>query len=62
MKYYVLSDVHGYYDEMISALENAGFFKETEPHKVILCGDMMDRGQGALKVQEFLWSSFERKS
>jgi hypothetical protein len=53
VKYYVLSDVHGYYEEMVSALENAGFFNETEPYKVILCGDMMDRGQSALKVQEF---------
>lgn len=54
MKYYVVSDVHGFYTEMIAALKEKGFFEDTEPHKLIVCGDMMDRGQEAAKMQEFM--------
>lgn len=54
MKYYVVSDIHGYYDELIKALTDAGWFEETEPHKLIVCGDMMDRGEQAVLLQEFM--------
>lgn len=57
MKYYVVSDVHGFYTELIEALTEAGFFKDEEekiPHKLIVCGDMMDRGLEAVKMQEFM--------
>ena len=53
MKYYVLADVHGFYSPMKAALEENGFFEDTEPHKVILCGDMLDRGKEAEKTVQF---------
>ena len=53
MKYYVLADVHGFYSPMRAALEGKGFFEDTEPHKVILCGDMLDRGKEAGKTVQF---------
>lgn len=54
MKYYVVADVHGFYSEMIKALTEAGFFNETEPCKVIVCGDLLDRGKEANKMIEFM--------
>ena len=54
MRYYVVSDVHGFYTHLIEALENAGFFEDKEPHKLIVCGDMMDRGNEAVEMQEFM--------
>lgn len=54
MKYYVVTDVHGFFTQMKTALENAGFFSGTEPHRLIVCGDMMDRGSEALQMQEFM--------
>lgn len=54
MKYYVVSDVHGYFSLMKQALQEKGFFDDKEPHKLILCGDMLDRGEEALEVQEFM--------
>ena len=54
MKYYVIADPHGYYDLMMSALENSGFFRETRPCKLIVCGDLMDRGEGTLEMQRFM--------
>ena len=54
MRYYVTADVHGYFSELESALANAGFFKDREPHKLIVCGDLYDRGGEAAKLQEFI--------
>lgn len=54
MKYYALADVHGYFTEMKSALERAGYFEDKGPKKIVICGDLFDRGDEALKVQEFV--------
>ena len=54
MRYYVTADVHGYFTELKEALTNAGFFEDTGPHKLIICGDLFDRGNEALQLQEFL--------
>ena len=60
MKYYVVSDIHGFYTPMVEALTEAGFFEDKEPHKLIVCGDMFDRGLTALKVQEFMLDLLNR--
>lgn len=54
MKYYVVADVHGYYTHLMDALENARFFAETAPHKLVICGDLMDRGGEARQMQAFV--------
>ena len=53
MKYYVVSDVHGFYTHWVNALKLAGFFEEKEPCKVVVCGDLLDRGPEAVKTVEF---------
>lgn len=54
MKYYVVADIHGFFDELIIALDEKGFFTDAEPHKLIVCGDLFDRGTQALKLQKFI--------
>ena len=54
MRYYVVSDVHSFYDELISALTEKGFFEDNEPHKLIVCGDLFDRGSQSKQLQEFI--------
>ena len=54
MKYYVTADVHGYFRELMDALTKAGFFEDQGPHKLIVCGDLYDRGAEALPLQEFI--------
>lgn len=54
MKYYVTADVHAYFTELNTALRRCGYFEDTEPHKLIICGDLYDRGTEALQLQEFL--------
>ena len=60
MKYYVTADVHGFFSELKAALEMAGFFEDREPHKLIICGDLFDRGSEALKMQEFILNLLAR--
>ena len=54
MRYYVTADVHGYFNELKVALAGKGFFEDKEPHKLIVCGDLYDRGTEALQLQEFI--------
>ncbi len=60
MKYYVSADIHGFYDEFISSLEEAGYFKDEDEHKLILLGDLFDRGRGACKLEAFIKELIEK--
>ena len=44
MKYFVVADVHGFYDEMKAALDAAGFDETNPNHTLVSCGDAIDRG------------------
>ncbi len=54
MKYYCIADPHGFYDEMIFALKEKGFFEEKLPYKLIICGDILDRGPKPKEICDFL--------
>ena len=54
MKYYVTADTHGFFDELQEALDREGFFTDAKPHKLIVCGDLFDRGAQALQLQQFI--------
>ena len=56
MRYFVMSDIHSFYDEMKLALDNAGFNKENSEHILIICGDIFDRGDQTLEVLNFIKS------
>ena len=54
MRYYVVADTHGFFTEMIDALIEKGFFEDNEPHKLIVCGDLLDRGSQAKDIEKFI--------
>lgn len=54
MKYYVVADVHGFYTELMSVLKEKGYFEDKNPHKLIICGDIFDRGLEAKQMQDFV--------
>lgn len=60
MKYYITSDVHGFYDELKTALQAAGYFDDTAPHKLVILGDLFDRGSQAKELQEFILKLIEK--
>ena len=45
MKYFIVADVHGFYDEMISALREKGFDRDNPNHCFVSLGDLLDRGR-----------------
>ena len=51
---FCLSDVHGFFDEMIKALDDAGFDKENNSHIFVHCGDLLDRGEKPLECLKFV--------
>ena len=56
MKYFVISDVHSFYLEMLSSLKESGFDKKNPNHTLIVCGDIFDRGDKSVEVYKFLKS------
>ena len=59
MRYYVAADVHGFYTQFHTALEEAGYFADPGPTKLLFLGDLFDRGREALKLQDFLLRRME---
>lgn len=55
-KFFCISDVHGFYNEMVEALDKAGFDSNNEEHCVISCGDHLDRGRQPRQVMNYLMS------
>ena len=54
MRYYVVADIHGFYNELVEALNEAGYFNDVTPHKLVVCGDLFDRGKQAKELQSFI--------
>jgi hypothetical protein len=53
-KFFIMSDIHGFYDEMKSALDKSGFDENNPEHWVVTCGDHFDRGPKPLEVLRYL--------
>lgn len=56
MKYFAISDIHGFYEPMMQSLHKAGYRKNNPDHILIVCGDIFDRGPDSVKVYKFLKS------
>lgn len=53
-KYFVSSDIHGFYDEWMESLNKTGFDKNNPDHKIIVCGDLFDRGNQPKEIINFI--------
>jgi len=60
MKYFVSSDIHGFYNEWIKSLKEKQFNINNPEHKIIICGDLFDRGKEAVELQKFILELMER--
>lgn len=56
MKYFVCADIHGFYDEWQTALKENGFDINNPHHKIIVCGDLFDRGRQPREIIKFILS------
>jgi serine/threonine protein phosphatase 1 len=55
---YVLSDIHGYYEQMIASLKNVDL--ENQENRIIFLGDYVDGGSDSCKVLYYIKSLYER--
>lgn len=56
MKYFVISDVHGFFSLMKEALDEAGYDPHNPDHFLISCGDLFDRGNEAAALLDYVTS------
>ena len=56
MKIIAVSDIHGHYTELLTALDGAGYKKDDPDQLLVVCGDCFDRGKENKKVFDFLLS------
>ena len=61
MKYFVVSDIHGFYQPLVKALSEAGYQEDNPNHTLIVLGDIFDRGREPLQVYNFLKSIPEER-
>lgn len=54
MKYFVVSDIHSFFDEFKKAIDEAGFDPTNESHRLIICGDLFDRGSQPVELIRYL--------
>ena len=60
-KLFIFSDVHSFYDELMTALNEAGFEYDNADHIVVSCGDLCDRGSQPKEVLTFINSLPEER-
>lgn len=53
-KYFVISDVHSFYNEMMKALEEVSFDINNPNHIFVSCGDLLDRGKSPVECLKFI--------
>ena len=53
-KYFVTSDVHGYYDILMNELKKCGWEQNNPDHIFISCGDLLDRGSQPKECLQFV--------
>lgn len=60
-RYFVIADVHGFYDLMVKALNEAGFDYENPNHILISLGDLTDRGPQPVECIEYVMGLPEKR-
>lgn len=59
-KFFVTSDVHSFFSIFQQALLDKGFEIDNPEHKLIVCGDLFDRGDQTVELFEFVKSLGDR--
>lgn len=54
MKIFAISDMHSYLTPTLKALKDAGWDENNPNHKIVVCGDALDRGNETAEMVEWL--------
>lgn len=61
MEYFIVSDIHGFYYELLDALKRSGFDKLNPNHVFVSCGDIFDRGLFPMETLNYVMSIPENR-
>lgn len=53
--YFIISDIHGHYKELIESLKSSGYDRKDNHHHLLVLGDMFDRGDQSKEVLEYFY-------
>ena len=56
MRYFIVADIHGFYNEFMKALKDAGFKRNNPNHTLVVLGDLLDRGPMPSECLSFVLS------
>lgn len=56
MIYFVVSDTHSFYTELVEALNKSGYNKHNKNHTLVIIGDLFDRGDETMELYNYLTS------
>lgn len=56
MRYFVISDLHGYYTLFKESLDKCGYSVDNPNHTLVVLGDIFDRGEECREIYNFLKS------
>jgi len=59
MRYFVISDIHGFYDVMVESLTKSGYDSTNENHHLLILGDMFDRGHQSKEVLHYIYDLYQ---
>lgn len=54
IKYFCSSDIHSFFDIWMMSLHDKRFDINNKEHKIIICGDLFDRGNESIKCYDFV--------
>ena len=60
MKFFVCADIHGYFEEWQTALKEKEFDINNPEHKIIICGDLFDRGHQPKEIIDYILSNKDK--
>lgn len=55
MRYYIIADPHAHYTIMRKALADAGYDEDAGDKKLVICGDLLDRGKETVEMQDYIY-------
>ena len=59
IRYFCSSDIHSFFDIWMMSLTAKGFDINNPEHKIIVCGDVFDRGDKSVECYEFMTSMID---
>lgn len=62
MKYFISSDIHGFYDEYQKSLLEKGFDINNKSHIIVILGDLFDRGHKHRELIDFILNLPEERT